>query len=508
MPTFHVAKGDLAGSSADLLVVAAFQAPDVDGGKRRSDRPAPPVLTAEAAAIAAVLDVDLAAELRALAFDGAVAATARIPTRGKVTASQVLVVGIGTEAELRTDTLRKAGAAIAEAAARTATVATTIHGSGELDPAEAAQAVVEGVALGAYRFTSFKSDRDEHQLEQVTLHVVDDVKASALKTAVADGEAIATAVTLVRDLVNTPPGDKRPPAFADRARQVGKDAGIKVKVLDEHDLAKGGYGGLLGVGAGSSAPPRLVELSYKPTGADQHVALVGKGITFDSGGLSLKPPGSMETMKLDMGGAATVLGVMQAVAALKLKVQVTGLLALAENMPSGTAIRPGDVLTIKGGKTVEVLNTDAEGRLVLADALEHAKELGPDVIVDMATLTGAASIALGDKIGIVMSTRDELADAIVAAGARTGERFWPLPVAVDEYKGQLDSEVADIKNTGGRPAGTITAGLFLHHFVGDDVAWAHLDIAGVAWSDAKDGYVPKGATGIPVRTLVDWLREA
>ncbi|MBW3659911.1 MAG: leucyl aminopeptidase, partial [Actinobacteria bacterium] len=192
----------------------------------------------------------------------------------------------------------------------------------------------------------------------------------------------------------------------------------------------------------------------------------------------------------------------------KLKVQITGLLALAENMPSGSATRPGDVLTIKGGKTVEVMNTDAEGRLVLADALEHAKELGPDVIVDMATLTGAALIALGDKVGVVMSTDDGLSDAIVAAGRRAGEPFWPLPVANDEYKKLLDSDVADVKNVGGRKAGVITAGLFLHHFVGDDVPWAHLDIAGVAWNDGgKDGYRTKGATGSPVRMLVEWLRE-
>ncbi|MBW3620647.1 MAG: leucyl aminopeptidase [Actinobacteria bacterium] len=509
MPTFDVAKGALASAKADLLAVPAFQAPEGDGGrsKKKDKGPVAPHVPEATAPVAEALGIDLAAELVALGFEGSVGETARIPTRGAVKARQVLVVGVGRAADLDADAVRRAGAAVADAASKTESVATTVHAVGELDPAEAARAFVEGVALGAYRFTAFKSEADLHRLEHVTLHA-GDVKPSVLKTAVAEAEAVATAVALVRDLVNTPPGDKRPPAFADRAREVAKEAGIKAKVLDEKDLAKGGYGGILGVGGGSDAPPRLVELSYSPSGAKTHVALVGKGITFDSGGLSIKPAEAMETMKMDMGGAATVLGVMQAVAALKLKVRITGLLALAENMPSGSATRPGDVLTIRGGKTVEVLNTDAEGRLVLADALEHARELEPDVIVDMATLTGAALIALGDKVGVVMSTDDDLSDALVAASRRAGEPFWPLPVANDQYKKLLDSEVADVKNVGGRKAGTITAGLFLHHFVGDDVSWAHLDIAGVAWNDGgREGYLPKGATGVPVRMLVEWLRE-
>ncbi|MDX1660066.1 MAG: leucyl aminopeptidase family protein, partial [Nitriliruptorales bacterium] len=279
-----------------------------------------------------------------------------------------------------------------------------------------------------------------------------------------------------------------------------------VTVLGDAELEEGGYGGLLGVGAGSTEESRLVELTYSPDGATRHVALVGKGITFDTGGLSLKPPEAMETMKMDMGGAAAVLGTVKAAADLGLPVKITGLLALAENMPSGTAIRPSDVLTIHGGKTVEVMNTDAEGRLVLADSLVHAQERGPDVIIDIATLTGAALVSLGEKIGVLMSTDDDLADGLLAAGERSADRFWRLPVAVDEYKSKLDSDVADIKNTGGKNAGTITAGLFLHHFVEDDVSWAHLDIAGVAWSYETEGYVRKGmATGSPVPMLLDWL---
>ncbi|MBW3659756.1 MAG: leucyl aminopeptidase, partial [Actinobacteria bacterium] len=339
MPTFDVAKGALEGAKADLLVVPAFQAPAPDGdGKRRKgkskDGDAAPRIPVVTAPVGDALGIDLAAELQALGFDGSVGSTARIPTRGKAKAAQVLVVGVGRAADLDTDAVRKAGAAAADAASKLRSIASTVHAVDGLDPAAAARAFVEGVALGAYRFTSFKSDADLHQLEKVTLHAVGDARPSLLKPAVAEAEAIADAVMLVRDLVNTPSGAKRPAAFADRARDVAKDAGIKAKVLDEKDLEKGGYGGLLGVGGGSDAPPRLVELSYKPSGAKKHVALVGKGITFDSGGLSLKPPEAMETMKMDMGGAATVLGVMQAVAALKLKVQITGLLALAENMPS------------------------------------------------------------------------------------------------------------------------------------------------------------------------------
>jgi leucyl aminopeptidase len=309
----------------------------------------------------------------------------------------------------------------------------------------------------------------------------------------------------VRDLVNTPPGDKRPPVLAEKAAAVGEAAGLTVNILDEDALAEGGFGGILGVGQGSSAPPRLVELTYDPEGASGHVVLVGKGITFDSGGLSLKPANSMMTMKMDMAGAASVLGVMSVLGDLGVTVKVTGLMALAENMPSGEATRVSDVLTHRGGKTVEVMNTDAEGRLVLGDALAYATEMEPDAIIDLATLTGAQIVALGNRIAGLMGNNPALVEEIKSAATTAGEQMWELPLP-DEYEDHMRSEVADFRNIG-KPmqAGTIIGGLYLRKFVGD-TPWAHLDIAGPAFSEEGDGwYTPKGGTGMGVRTLIALL---
>jgi leucyl aminopeptidase len=277
-------------------------------------------------------------------------------------------------------------------------------------------------------------------------------------------------------------------------------------VLDERALSAGSYGGIMGVGRGSSVPPRLVELSHAPTGATRHVAIVGKGITFDTGGYSLKPTAGMETMKMDMAGAATVAAVVRAAATLALPVRVTGVLALAENMVSGDAQRVSDVLRMRNGTTVEVMNTDAEGRLVLADGIAHAAEQGADTIVDVATLTGAVLVALGDLIGGLMAADDALADELLAAGRAAGEPFWRLPLAVEEYGKRVEGTVADLRNVGGaKDPGTVFGALFLHRFVPDGVRWAHLDIAGVAWREAAGPYHARGGTGTPVRTLIGWL---
>ena len=318
----------------------------------------------------------------------------------------------------------------------------------------------------------------------------------------AEAAVVVRAQCVTRDLVNEPPGAKRPPALADRVAELAREAGLKVDVLDEQALEKGGFGGLTGVGQGSAAPARLVELTYAPARADGHVVLVGKGITFDSGGLSLKPATAMQTMKCDMSGAAAVVGTLLAVAELDVKTKVTGLLALAENLPSATSYRVGDVLTHRGGKTVEVLNTDAEGRLVLADALAYATEADPDVIIDVATLTGAQVVALGNDVSAVLGTDDDLVQRLLAASAVTGETLWRLPL-VDDYREHLKSEVADLKNIG-KPgqAGTIIGALYLKEFTGDR-PWAHLDIAGPAFSEEGSAfYTPKGGTGSAVRTLV------
>ena len=314
---------------------------------------------------------------------------------------------------------------------------------------------------------------------------------------------LAAAVHATRDLVNTSPLDLFPEAFADAAKAAAKGTKVKVQVLDEKALAAGGYGGILAVGQGSARPPRLVKLTYAPARAKRSVALVGKGITFDSGGLSIKPAAGMEAMKSDMAGAAAVLHTVLAAAALELPVKVTGWLCLAENMPSGTAQRPSDVITQKGGTTVEVLNTDAEGRLVLADGLVAAVEEKPDVVVDIATLTGAQLVALGPRVSAVMGTEDARG-AVLTAAARAGEAFWPMPLP-EELRASLDSTVADLKNIGERFGGMLVAGLFLREFVGD-TPWAHLDIAGPAFNEgAEHGPTPKGGTGVGVATMLALL---
>jgi leucyl aminopeptidase len=321
-------------------------------------------------------------------------------------------------------------------------------------------------------------------------------------------EVLATAVALVRDLVNTAPSDLVPATFAARAQEIAAEAGMGITVLDEQALAEGGYGGILGVGQGSVHPPRLVRLEYAPPQASQVLVLAGKGITFDSGGLSLKPAKAMETMKSDMGGAAAVMAAMQAIAALGLSVRVIGYLPLAENMPSGTAQRPSDVLTIYGGTTVEVLNTDAEGRLVLADALARSASDSPDVLVDVATLTGAQVVSLGPRVAGVMANDDALRDAVVDAAGRAGEAMWPMPLPSELRKG-LESSVADLTNVApDRNGGMLVAGLFLREFVPLGVHWAHLDIAGPSYNDGPPhGYTPKGGTGAATRTLVQIAQD-
>jgi leucyl aminopeptidase len=320
---------------------------------------------------------------------------------------------------------------------------------------------------------------------------------------VAKGKLIAEAVALARDLANTPSSVKNPAWLAERALEQG----VTARVWDEEELRSGGFGGIVAVGQGSVSPPRLIQLSYEPEGATEHVVLVGKGITYDSGGLSLKPTAGMKFMKTDMAGGAVVIAVLGALASLGVRVRVTGLIAAAENSFSGTAQRPSDVITQYGGRTVEVLNTDAEGRLVMADALAYADaELDPDLMIDIATLTGAIGIALGQGLGAIFASDDDLASELIDAGESSGERLWRMPL-IDDYVPGLDSSVADLSNieigsTYG--AGSITAALFLREFTGKR-PWAHLDIAGVGRSGADEGILSKGATGYGVRLLLEWL---
>jgi leucyl aminopeptidase len=369
--------------------------------------------------------------------------------------------------------------------------------------------VAEGALLGAYAFLRYRSGdnggTEKPPVAAITV-CVDSAADAATKAAVSRAEVLAEAVCLVRDLVNTPPSDLRPADLAEEATATAV-TGVKVEVMDEKALKKGGYGGIVGVGQGSSSPPRLVKLTYRHPRAKAHLALVGKGVTFDSGGLSLKPADAMITMKCDMGGAAAVVAATRAIARLKLPIAVTTWAPMVENMPSGTAQRPSDVLKMYSGKTVEVLNTDAEGRLILADALARACEDSPDLLVDVATLTGAVVIALGHRTSAIMANDDELRAHVHGAAGRAGENMWPMPLP-EELRAGLKSAVADIANVGERFGGALSAGIFLKEFVADGVKWVHLDIAGTAFNESEPhGYTPKGGTGAAVRTLVQLAED-
>jgi leucyl aminopeptidase len=371
-----------------------------------------------------------------------------------------------------------------------------------LDRTAAAQALAEGACLGTYQFLKYKGDAKPSKLARV---VVLGRAGQRVRDALERGGKVADAVAWARDLVNEPAGEKSPEDIAQLARQLARPRGLKARVLEGDQLVRERLGGVLGVGKGSVRPPRLLRLAYEPAGARTTLALVGKGVVFDSGGLSLKTAQGMETMKTDMSGAAAVIAAMSVLRDVGVRTRVLGFVPLVENMPSGAAMRPGDVLRIRNGKTVEVLNTDAEGRLILADALCLAAEEQPHAVVDVATLTGACVVALGDKVAGVMGNHDGWREQVCAAAARAGEQVWPLPLP-DDYRKSLDSEVADLKNVSGGPyGGALTAGLFLEAFTGG-VPWTHLDIAGPARASSDDGYVPKGGTGFGVRTLVELAR--
>ncbi|HSE55977.1 MAG TPA: leucyl aminopeptidase, partial [Nocardioidaceae bacterium] len=452
--------------------------------------------------------------LTVLGATGKAGQITRVPsTERGLAAPLVVAVGLGKAPNGRqsrhgrdgssydVEVLRRGAGAAVRALAGTGKVALALPASTVAEVA----AVAEGALLGAYAFDRYRSANGEGPKAPVaSLRLVSPIgRDRAAKAAVSRASALARAVHLVRDLVNTPPSDLHPAELADAAQAVAaKSSAITVTVLEERALRRGGYGGLIGVGQGSANPPRLVKLTYRHPKATQHLALVGKGITFDSGGLSLKPSASMVTMKCDMAGAAAVIATVGAVAELGLPVNVTGWAACAENMPSGSAQRPSDVITIYGGRTVEVLNTDAEGRLVLADALVAASGEQPDVIVDVATLTGAQMVALGGRTSAIMSNDDELRAQVHDAAQRAGEAMWPMPLP-EELRATLDSPVADLANMGDRFGGMLVAGLFLKEFVGEGLRWAHLDIAGPAYNSGEPhDYTPRGGTGVAVRTML------
>jgi leucyl aminopeptidase len=418
-----------------------------------------------------------------------------------------VVAGLGPADEVDRRALHRAGAAAARAARRCPSASVEVL---QLLPdagaPAAAQALVEGMAAGTYRYTRYR-DRRGDQLAEV---VVVGRGGQRLQKAVERGVRVSEAVELARDLVNEPGGSLTAPALADRAKEIAEAAGLRVTVLDEKGVRAERLGGLLGVNRGSEQPPRFVELAWEPERPRGSVALVGKGITYDAGGLSIKTSEGMSYMKCDMGGAAAVIAAMSAVPQLAPRVKVTGYLPMTDNMLGGDATRGGDVLEIRGGKTVEVLNTDAEGRLILADAIVKAGEAAPDAIIDLATLTGACEVALGSRTAGLMGNHQGLIDQVLGAADAAGEDVWPLPLP-PHLRRQLDSEIADLRNIGtGRYGGALIAGIFLEQFVPEGTPWAHLDIAGPAWSRDEDVETPKGGTGFGVRLLLqllaDWKR--
>jgi leucyl aminopeptidase len=423
-------------------------------------------------------------------------------------ARRVYLAGVGPMQGLHEDSYRRAAGRAGKAAMANRVRGLTVQFPEKGDSGRVrrvAQAIVEGAMLTQYRFTDYMSTNNgdlSRPVEALVLLHGDDVHGTDLENGGKTGEIVAKAVMFARDLVNEPPNHLTPSKLADRARKMGPR--IRAKILDAKTIERMGMGGVIGVGRGSHNPPVFIHLHYTGSKPKARVALVGKGVCFDSGGLSLKGSEHMETMKMDMAGAAAVMGVMQAAEALKLPYVIDGYIPAVENMPGGGATKPGDVVKMLNGKTVEILNTDAEGRLILADALVYASKEKPDYLVDIATLTGACVVALGSGVTGVMGKNPDLVKALVAAGEVAGEPLWQLPLVAD-YRDQLKSRVADMKNIGGRrEAGTILGGLFLQEFAGVP-SWAHLDIAGTAWAERGHLSGPAGATGAPIRALVTWL---
>jgi leucyl aminopeptidase len=485
----------LAATATDAVVVGVY----ADDKKLRE--PAARVNEASGRALAQVLEAEK--------FQGKAGSVTHLYSNGRLPARRVVVVGLGKRAETTPETVRRAAAAGLRRARDLGARAVATEVLGDRLPARArAQAVVEGAVLGTYTFDRYKREKSDKQVQTLQLVEPDGRQRREVAEGVRRGEVFAGATWLARDLINAPANDVNPTHLAKVALDLAKDSGLSVQVFERADCRKMGMGAFLGVAAGSEQPPKFIHLTYTPKGRSRRrVAVIGKGITFDSGGLDLKTAEGMLRMKDDMSGAAAVLGIMKALPQLRPAVEVHGLIAATENMPSGTATRPGDVLRAMNGTTIEIGNTDAEGRLTLADAICYASQkVGAEEIIDMATLTGACVVALGPLCSGLFANDQALADRLLAAAETAGERVWQLPL-IEEYRENLKSDVADLNNVGPRGGGAITAGLFLKEFAGDK-PWAHLDIAGPAFIEKDTPLAPKGATGYAVRTILTYLIEA
>jgi leucyl aminopeptidase len=491
---------ELAALRADAIVVGVLKT--ADG----------PQLAPGAEELDRALDGRLLDALVAVGATGAPDEVTKLATLGAVGVPVVAAAGLGAPRAEDTGAPAEAARRAAGAASRAlggrgrvaSTLALAVAGGAT---AESVQAVGEGTLLGNYAFGTYKTENHRPAPPSSFTLLVSNPKDKALRAAAKRASTIVEAVAFCRDLVNTAPNDLPPAELAERAAVAGRKAGLDVEVLDEKALRRAGYGGVLGVGGGSARPPRVVRLHHHGRAGGPRVALVGKGITFDSGGISIKPAAGMEQMKSDMAGAAAIISTMILAAAVKLPLELIATVPMAENLPSGSAYRPSDVLAMYGGRRVEVLNTDAEGRLILADAIVRACEDSPAYLLETSTLTGAQRIALGERTSGVMGS-DELRDRVVAAAGRTGEDMWPMPLP-DELRKGLDSPVADIANVmAERWAGMLVGGVFLREFVPAGVAWAHIDIASPAYNNVSPwGYTPKGGTGVPVRTLLAVLED-
>lgn len=488
MVLLNAANSSPVDATADLIVIAAVKGNGLTPAAARVDQALDGVLTRHLARTRSLGGSGLTP------FEGKLGQATILPSMGRIEASAVMVVGLGEAESLTHMQIRRAAGVAARSAGGYAKV--LLHFSEGVPGG--AQAAAEGFALGGYSFAKYLTTKPNG---------TDEVLVNGATQSDIDRARTTTAAAIwARDLVNEPPSNRGPAVFANLVSQRATAAGLTVEIFDEGDLEREQMNGILAVGRGSASPPRFVMITYEPEGATGFVGLVGKGITFDSGGLSIKTGEGMETMKMDCAGAAAVVGAITALPALGPRIKVVAAVAIAENMPGGRAVKPGDVIRHYGGRTSEVLNTDAEGRLVLADALAWMSEANPDVMVDLATLTGGMVVALGTKVAGVMSTRPDLAQELLAASKMTDEPLWEMPL-IDEYRSTLASPVADIKNiSGSRHASPIIGGLFLRDFVGN-TPWAHMDIAGPAYNGKGEHYLPVGATGYGVRLLIDWIEK-
>ena len=490
----EVVTGAPATVKADALVVALST----------DDRKLPAALAALDRQTGGRINAVLAAER----YQGRAGAVTHVHLADGLAASRVVVAGLGPRKELGAEAVRRAAAVGLRRARDLGAKAVALDLPAErLAPRERAHAAVEGAVLGTYVFDRYKREKSDKVVETLRVIAADGRQAREVSEGARRGEIFARSTWLARDLVNAPANEVHPTYIAEVAQEIAREEKLKIKVLDRAECAELGMGAFLGVAQGSEQPPKFIHLTYAPRSrATKKVAVIGKGITFDSGGLDLKSADGMLRMKDDMSGAAAVLGIMKALPRLGAKVEVHGLIAATENMPSGTAFRPGDVLRAMNGTTIEIGNTDAEGRVTLADALCYAARfIEPQEMIDMATLTGACVVALGPLCSGLMASDQRLADRLLSAARAAGERVWQLPL-IDEYKEQFKSDVADLNNTGGRHGGAITAGLFLKEFSAG-IPWAHLDIAGPAFIDKDSPLGPKGATGVAVRTLLTYLTD-